>query len=112
MAWVLETHEPLLLAECRPSALTADASGFEHESFVRACSPRPLGPTCSESKPRSATHASPGPASRRVSVQAGLARLMAERVAESWVVVKRRPPSTLSTKARPCGSNVVTRQLP
>ncbi|MFL5304405.1 MAG: ATP-binding protein [Polyangia bacterium] len=42
VAWVLETHEPLLLAECRPSALTADASGFDHESFVRACSPRSL----------------------------------------------------------------------
>ncbi|HVV16317.1 MAG TPA: ATP-binding protein [Polyangia bacterium] len=42
IGWVLKTHEPLLLADCRPSAPTAQADGFEHESFVRACSPRSL----------------------------------------------------------------------
>ena len=42
MGWVLKSHEPLLLADCRPSALTEDASGFEHEPFVRACAPRSL----------------------------------------------------------------------
>ncbi len=38
--WVLQTGEPLLLGDARPSALAADPRGLEHESFVRACSPR------------------------------------------------------------------------
>jgi PAS domain S-box-containing protein len=42
IGWVLETNEPLLLADCKPSALISDPSGFQHEAFVCACSPRSL----------------------------------------------------------------------
>ncbi len=42
IAWVVANRKPLLLADCKPSAVTADADGFKHESFICACSPRSL----------------------------------------------------------------------
>ena len=42
IGWVVKNRRPLLLADCKPSAVAADAEGFKHESFICACSPRSL----------------------------------------------------------------------
>jgi PAS domain S-box-containing protein len=40
--WVLQTRQPLLMAECKASTFREGTGEFAHEPFVRACAPRSL----------------------------------------------------------------------